>query len=286
MIPLVVFTLGVTMLYIPSSFSFTISPPSTINRIIRGDINNKNPTASSLKRIELHSSPITQQNTSQLHNDNRGRMSKQLLSFSSSLVTKRTFLTSVLFSTSMLVSYPKKSNALPGVTVAEFEKIVRDSAKSIKIVELSGPKSETAIVTLKDNTQFAIVDLYESSVDPRSPLKLLATCRLNNVQTKSVGMENALKSVSSGSRKKKVYMNQRIQVAAEKEREKAERLKEDEIERLKELEEIEEEDNMERLKKLEAIKKKEEIERLNKLEAIKKEEEIQRLKTAEVMKEE
>jgi len=130
---------------------------------------------------------------------------------------------------------PKGANALPGATVAQFETIIRDSAKSIKIVEFSGPKSEQGLVTLVDGTQFKIVDLYESSSDPRSPLKLVATCRLNNVRTKSVGMENALKNISAGSKKKKVYMNKRTQVAAEKEMEKKQRLEEDERERLEEL---------------------------------------------------
>ncbi len=111
------------------------------------------------------------------------------------------------------------------------------TAKSVKGVELSGPKQETAIVTLIDGTQFIISDLIESPVDPRSPLKLIATCRSYNVPTKSVGLEEAVLSLSSqGSKKKKVYMNKRVQIAAEKEREKKERMEQDEIDRLAELE--------------------------------------------------
>lgn len=129
------------------------------------------------------------------------------------------------------------ANAMPMVTVAEFESILRTSAKSIQIVELSGPKSETAIATLIDGTQFGILDLYESPTDPRSPLKLIATCRLYNIPTKSVGLEQAVLSLtSSGAKKKKVYMNKRVQEAAEKEREKKERMEQDELERLQELE--------------------------------------------------
>lgn len=72
---------------------------------------------------------------------------------------------------------PQVANAIPGVTVAEFDTILKTSAKSVQLVQFSGPKSENAVVTLIDSTQFIITDLFESSTDPRSPLKLLATCR-------------------------------------------------------------------------------------------------------------
>ena len=72
---------------------------------------------------------------------------------------------------------PQVANAIPGVTVAEFETIMKTSAKSVQLVQFSGPKSENAVVTLIDSTQFIITDLFESSTDPRSPLKLLAICR-------------------------------------------------------------------------------------------------------------
>ena len=138
-----------------------------------------------------------------------------------------------------MVGLPTSANALAGVTVAEFETILRTAAKSIQVVELSGPKSETAIVTLIDGTQFAISDLYESPTDPRSPLKLIASCRSYNVPTKSVGLEEAVLSLSSsGSKKKRVYMNERVRIAAEKERERKIRLEEDERERLAELEKM------------------------------------------------
>eukprot|EP00979_Chaetoceros_neogracilis_P005341 scaffold978_cov230-Chaetoceros_neogracile.AAC.5 len=111
------------------------------------------------------------------------------------------------------------------------------AAKSVKIVEFSGPKSETAVVTLIDGTQFFITDIYESPVDPRSPLKLIATCRINNVPIKSVGLQDALVNLSSpGSKKKKVYMNKRVQKAADLEREKKERMDQDEVDRLAEIE--------------------------------------------------
>ena len=113
------------------------------------------------------------------------------------------------------------------------------TAKSVKGVELSGPKQETAIVTLIDGTQFVISDLIESPTDPRSPLKLISTCRSYKVPVKASGLEEAVLSLSSsGSKKKRVYMNKRVQIAAEKEREKKERMDQDEVERLAELEQM------------------------------------------------
>lgn len=167
---------------------------------------------------------------------------KTTLSMSNS--NRRVFLTnaSAAFGAAALVAAaPDNVHAISGVTVAEFETILKTAAKSVKIVELSGPKSETALITLIDGTQFIISDLYESPTDPRSPLKLIATCRSYNVPTKSVGLEDALSALSSsGSKKKKVYMNKRVQEAAEKERERKERMEQDEIERLAELEKMNE----------------------------------------------
>lgn len=154
--------------------------------------------------------------------------------------SRRSFLTSTMsstviaFTSSMVL--PTSALALPGVTVAEFETILKDSAKSISLVELSGPKNDQAMVTLIDGTQFKIIDLYESATDPRSPLKLIATCRAYKVPTKSKGLEDAVLSLtSSGSKKKKVYMNSRVKLAAEMEAEKKLRLEADELERQAEL---------------------------------------------------
>lgn len=153
---------------------------------------------------------------------------------------RRSFLTSTLVSTSIIATssiiLPKIALAIPGVTVAEFESILKDSAKSVSLVEFSGAKNDQALVTLIDGTQFKIIDLYESSTDPRSPLKLIATCRAYKIPTKSKGLEEAVMSMtSSGSKKKKVYMNSRVKLAAELEAEKKIRLEEDERERLAEL---------------------------------------------------
>mmetsp|Transcript_9022 Transcript_9022/g.9903 ORF Transcript_9022/g.9903 Transcript_9022/m.9903 type:complete len:211 (-) Transcript_9022:52-684(-) len=157
-----------------------------------------------------------------------------------SFINKSATLFSGLIATtsSILVSKPDVANALPLVTVAEFENILKDSAKSIAGVALSGPKLETAVVTLIDGTQFGLSDLYESSTDPRSPLKLISTCRLYKIPIKSGELEETvLKLSSSGSKKKRVYMNERVRVAAEKEKEKKLRMEQDEIERQVELDE-------------------------------------------------
>lgn len=153
---------------------------------------------------------------------------------------RRSFLASTMssaviaFTTATVL--PTSTLALPGVTVAEFETILKDSAKSVSLVEFSGPGNDQAIVTLIDGTQFKIIDLYESPTDPRSPLKLIATCRAYKVPTKSKGLEDAVLSLTSaGSKKKKVYMNSRVKLAAEMEAEKKIRLQEDELERQAEL---------------------------------------------------
>mmetsp|Transcript_10453 Transcript_10453/g.22463 ORF Transcript_10453/g.22463 Transcript_10453/m.22463 type:complete len:229 (+) Transcript_10453:2-688(+) len=124
---------------------------------------------------------------------------------------------------------------LPSVTLSEFELILKDSAKSVLSVELSGPKSETALVRLVDGTEFGISDLVESSVDPRSPLKLVAKCRLYNIPVRNATLADVGGVVGGSGKKKKVYMNERVAEAAEKEKEKKKRMEEDERERLAEL---------------------------------------------------
>jgi len=154
---------------------------------------------------------------------------------------RRSLLLNFLSASSTLLLLPTTSNAanIPSVTSAEFDIILKDSAKSIFIVELSGPKSETAIVKLVDGTTFSISDLVESSTDPRSPLKLVARCRLYKVPVKNTGLLSALSGetsiISNSGKKTKSYMNPRVQEAEKKEKEKRERMMEDERERLAEL---------------------------------------------------
>lgn len=157
---------------------------------------------------------------------------------------RRSFLSNLLGASSVLLLLPSASDAtateiIPSVTSAEFDVILKDSAKSILAVELSGPKSETAIVRLVDGTTFTISDLVESSTDPRSPLKLVARCRLYKIPIKNIGLLSALSGegslISDSGKKKKSYMNPRVQEAEKKEKEKRERMAEDERDRLEEL---------------------------------------------------
>lgn len=118
-------------------------------------------------------------------------------------------------------------------TVDEFNTVLRDSPLSIQIVEFSGPRSETVVVKLVDGTTFGIKDIVESSSDPRSPLKVVASCREANVKTRFVDLEAAL---AGSSRKKKMYTNERVQKAYELQAAQKERMRLDELDRLAQVE--------------------------------------------------
>jgi hypothetical protein len=165
------------------------------------------------------------------------------------IIERRSFLSNLLVRTSStllivpIVTSSSRSNAavIPSVTTAEFDVILKDSAKSIVAVELSGPKSETAIVRLVDGTTFTISDLVESSTDPRSPLKLVARCRLYKIPIKNTGLLSAVSGglISDSGKKTKSYMNPRVQEAEKKEQAKRERMAEDERDRLEQLYKLE-----------------------------------------------
>merc|ERR1719464_2623506 len=151
---------------------------------------------------------------------------------------RRKFLTTavgsfVAGSLTGIFSFRQSATAIPMASVDEFDTILRDAPLSIEIVEFSGPKGETIIVKLIDGTKFGIKDIVESTTDPRSPLKVQAACREFGVKTKSVDLENMLAGLNT--KKKKLYTNERVQKAAEKERAKNERMRLDEEERLAEL---------------------------------------------------
>jgi hypothetical protein len=129
--------------------------------------------------------------------------------------------------------------AIPMVKTDEFENILRDSGRSIQIVEFAGTTGETITVTLVDGTTFGISDIIESPTDPRSPLKISAMCRQYKVPTKFVAFDAILATTP---KKKKVYMNSIVQKAAEKEVLKIERMKQDEEERLAALYQMETEE--------------------------------------------
>ena len=128
-----------------------------------------------------------------------------------------------------IVGFQQSALSIPMVTVDELGIIMRDSPFSIQVVEFSGPKSETVTVRLVDGTSFGLKDIFESATDPRSPLKVAAACRENNVKTRFVDLESVL---AKAPKKKKLYTNQRVQDAQEKEKEKQERIRRDEEERL------------------------------------------------------
>ena len=154
---------------------------------------------------------------------------------------RRKFLSTAVSSFAALstgiFSFQQSAMALPMATVDEFDIILMDSPNSVDIVEFSGPKGETIIVKLVDGTQFGIKDIVESSYDPRSPLKVQAACREAGVKTKSVDLESLLARLDT--KKKKMYTNERVQKAYEKEQDKKERMRLDELDRLAEIEQQE-----------------------------------------------
>mmetsp|Transcript_29998 Transcript_29998/g.39263 ORF Transcript_29998/g.39263 Transcript_29998/m.39263 type:complete len:242 (-) Transcript_29998:32-757(-) len=135
---------------------------------------------------------------------------------------------------------PNPAGAIPMATTSEFEGLLKGGAKSVQIVEFNGVKSEIVTVKLVDGTVFGISDVIESPYDPRSPLKIAATCREYKIPTKFVGLESVLSSTSTTSKKKQVYMNNRVLEAAKKEKEKKERMAQDEEDRLRQIREMEE----------------------------------------------
>jgi hypothetical protein len=139
---------------------------------------------------------------------------------------------SALATASIMIGNAQPALAIPMVTADELGIIMRDSPMSIQIVEFSGPKSETITVKLVDGTSFGVKDIIESSTDPRSPLKVAAACRENRVPAKFVNYESVL---ANAPKKKKLYTNERVQLAAEKEQAKKLRMEQDEVERLEAL---------------------------------------------------
>ena len=146
-------------------------------------------------------------------------------------MSRKGFVASAL-AAAFMIGNVQPALAIPMVTADELGIIMRDSPMSIKVVEFSGPKSETVTVRLVDGTAFGVKDIVESSTDPRSPLKVAANCRENRVQSKFVDYESVL---ATSPKKKKLYTNERVQLAAEKELAKKLRMEQDEVERLEAL---------------------------------------------------
>ena len=155
---------------------------------------------------------------------------------------RRAFLVTSVATTFCLqavLTTPLPALAIPMVTTPEFESVLRDSARSVQVVEFSGPRSTIATVRLVDGTTFGINDIVESSTDPRSPLQLAATCRQYKVPCKFVMLEAALSSVP---KKKKLYQNEIVQKAAGKEKLRKERMQQDEDNRLAAMYQLEEQE--------------------------------------------
>ena len=127
---------------------------------------------------------------------------------------------------------PDPALAIPMITTEEFMIILRDSARSIRVVEFSGPLSETVTVRLVDGTAFGLKDVIESPSDPRSPLKVSASCRAYQVPVKFANIEAIL---AAAPKKKKVFTNERVLEANQKEKERLARMAKDEEDRLAEL---------------------------------------------------
>jgi hypothetical protein len=153
--------------------------------------------------------------------------------------TRRSFLGSTISgiaSTATLLALSSApAVAMPMVSTEEFSTIIRDSARSIEMVEFSGPKSETVVVVLVDGTNFRINDVIESPTDPRSPLKIAAICKANQIPYRFLNIESMLNATP---RKKKMYTNARVLEAAEKQKEKEIRMQQDEALRQEELREM------------------------------------------------
>ena len=153
-----------------------------------------------------------------------------------SLGGRRGFLTKFVLAatSSSMVLWSDSATAqaasdLPMITTEEFGILLRQSAQAIRVVEFSGPQSETVTVRLVDGTAFGLSDVIESPVDPRSPLKIAAQCRENRVPTQFVALQAAL---AKAPKRNVLYTNERVLEAAQKEREKQARIQQDELAQL------------------------------------------------------
>ena len=149
-------------------------------------------------------------------------------------IQRRKFLvTSFAAAATCFFSFQQSAMAIPMASIEEFSSILRDSPFSVEVVQFSGPKSETVTVKLLDGTVFGIKDVVESSADPRSPLKIVATCRDANVKTEFVDFKAVL---ATSPQKRKMYTNERVQKAYELQAAQKERIRLDELDRLAQVE--------------------------------------------------
>jgi hypothetical protein len=142
------------------------------------------------------------------------------------LAAGTTVCTAAAVAATTVFGHPPSALAIPMVTTDEFSTILRDSSRSVQVVEFAGPSSEQVTVRLVDGTAFGISDVIESPTDPRSPLKIAAYCNAYKVPTKFVNIEAML--ASAPNKKTKVYANARVQEAAVKEKARQLRIQADE----------------------------------------------------------
>ena len=64
------------------------------------------------------------------------------------IIQRRTLLNNFVSASFLFLPNISNAESIPSVTSSEFDIILKDSAKSVLAVELSGPKSETALVKL------------------------------------------------------------------------------------------------------------------------------------------
>ena len=64
------------------------------------------------------------------------------------IIQRRTLLINIVSASFLFLPNMSNAESIPSVTSSEFDIILKDSAKSVLAVELSGPKSETALVKL------------------------------------------------------------------------------------------------------------------------------------------
>mmetsp|Transcript_19329 Transcript_19329/g.53888 ORF Transcript_19329/g.53888 Transcript_19329/m.53888 type:complete len:250 (+) Transcript_19329:212-961(+) len=167
-------------------------------------------------------------------NSNKSNNNKSNNNLSFSDEKRRNFLASSFAAAATgLFSFRQSASAIPMASVDEFDSILRDSPLSVQIVEFSGPRSESVTVKLVDGTVFGIKGIIESPTDPRSPLKVAAACREANVKTRFVDLEAMLAGATT--KKKKLYTNERVQKAYELQAAQKERMRQDELERLRQV---------------------------------------------------
>ena len=182
----------------------------------------------SSRQLIQHNIPLMMTETNTEHTDN-GLGSQ-----------RRKFLaTSVAAVATGLFSFQQSARAIPMASIDEFNTILTDSPLSVRVVEFSGPRSDNVVVKLVDGTVFGLKDIIESSTDPRSPLKVAALCREANVKTKFVDLEAML---AGSPKKKKMYTNERVQKAYELQAAQKERIRQDELDRLRQVAIMEEQE--------------------------------------------